>query len=166
MDKHNSYVLEKTFFAYGKYLRGEYLEKVRALILKDGKVAYIKDLETGKVSVPGGNVEDKETIEQAVIREVLEETGFEVKPIMPVGKEYYEVEMELGNINFISKRMSYIYLCEFISEKEKAKGLEGEYIGDIEVYFDNIEKLDSTNISKVSEEVIQRVNQYVEMYKK
>jgi 8-oxo-dGTP diphosphatase len=44
------------------------------------------------VEFPGGKVEQNETLEQAVKREVLEETGVEVQDILPLG--YYVVHDE------------------------------------------------------------------------
>ena len=54
---------------------------VGAIILKDGKILLEKRLNTpgkGKWSVPGGLVELGETVDQAIIREVKEETGLNV----------------------------------------------------------------------------------------
>ena len=49
-------------YAYEKYLKGEFFEKVRAVILKDDKVAFIKDLSNGNITVPGGGDDDGETL--------------------------------------------------------------------------------------------------------
>ena len=159
MDKHQEYINEKTMYAYQKYLKGEYFEKARAIILKDDKVAFIKDLSNGKVTVPGGGVDENETIEEAAVREALEETNIVVKPIMPVGKEYYDVDMQIGDVDFKSARVAYAYLCEFVEKTEGEQGLDGEYQGEIEVYFDDVEKLSECNIS---EDAILRIKQYIE----
>ena len=159
MDKHEAYVNEKTMYAYGTYLRGEYFEKARAIILKDDKVAFIKDLSNGKITVPGGGVDDGETIENAVKREALEETGMVVEPIMPVGKEYYDVEMQIGDVDFTSSRVAYAYLCDYIDKKEDLHGLEGEYAGKTEIYFGDISELENCNISK---EAISKIQEYIE----
>ena len=162
MNKHEAYVNEKTMYAYQKYLRGEYFEKARAIILKEGKVAFIKDLSNGKVTVPGGGVDDGESIEQAAVREALEETNIVVKPIMPVGKEFYDVDMQIGDVDFKSSRVAYAYLCEFVEKKEGKLGLEGEYAGKTEIFFDDIDKLKDCNIS---EDAIARIEKYLEMVK-
>ena len=118
MDKHEKYVNDKTMEAYGKYLRGDYFEKARAIIVKDGLVAFIKDLKTGKVTIPGGGVDEGETLEQACAREALEESGFEVNPIMRIASNEYEVKMSIGSIDFVSKRIEYFFFfcchCFFI----------------------------------------------------
>ena len=159
MKKHEDYVNEKTMEAYQKYLSGEYFMKARAIILKEGKVAFIRDLKNGNVTVPGGGVDAGETIEQAAIREAKEETGINVKPIMPVGKEYYNVPMQIGDVDFDSKRVAYAYLCEYESEEEGFAGLEGEYQGKIEVYFDDIDKLAEC---KIGADAIARIKNYLE----
>ena len=58
---------------------------VRGIIVKDNKVAVIKRIreKDGKVReyyvLPGGGIEDEETMEQAMLREAKEELGVEVK---------------------------------------------------------------------------------------
>lgn len=159
MKKHEDYVNEKTLEAYHKYLDGEYFVKARAIILKDGLVAFIKDLKTDKITVPGGGVEENETVEQGAVREAKEETGINVKPIMPVGKEYYDVPMRIGDVEFDSKRVAYAYLCEYESQEEGFAGLDGEYQGMIEIFFDEIDKLRDCNIG---EDAIKRIKTYLE----
>jgi len=158
MDKHQAYVSEKTMYAYGKYLRGEFFEKVRAIILKEDKVAFIKDLSNGNITVPGGGVDDGETLEEAVIREAIEETNITVKPVMVVGEEFYNVDMQIGDVDFVSKRVAYAYLCEFVEQNQGENGLEGEYAGKVEIYFDDIDKLKECHIS---EEAIKKIKEYL-----
>jgi len=55
---------------------------VGAVIIKDGKILLEKrknEPGKGKWSIPGGLVELGESVEQTVVREVEEETGFEVE---------------------------------------------------------------------------------------
>ena len=55
---------------------------VGALILREGEILLVKrgaEPGIGKWSVPGGSVEIGETLQDAVRREVLEETGLEVE---------------------------------------------------------------------------------------
>jgi ADP-ribose pyrophosphatase YjhB (NUDIX family) len=53
----------------------------RLLLIRRGHAPH-----AGLWSVPGGRVEDGETLEQAVRREVLEETGLRVRPGAVVGR--------------------------------------------------------------------------------
>src|ERR1035437_9976151 len=72
---------------------------------------------------PGGGVEEGETIEQAVIREMLEETTMEIKINKLLYHHIYDNDTE-----------QYFYLCDYISgepkldenSEEKKKMLEGK----------------------------------------
>ena len=158
MNKHDAYVNDKTMLAYEKYLRGEYFEKARAIILKDGQVAYIKDLSNDKITVPGGGIDDNESIEDATKRESFEETGIVVKPIKIIGKKYYDVDMQIGDVDFVSSRVAYACLCEFVEQKKGKHGIEGEYSGKTEIYFDDVDNLVNCNIS---EDVVNLIKEYI-----
>ena len=57
---------------------------VGAVLIHQGKVLLIKrgkEPLRGRWVVPGGTVEAGETLEQALVREVREETGLTVRPL-------------------------------------------------------------------------------------
>jgi len=61
---------------------------VSAAIFRDGKVLIVRRARppaNGLYTLPGGGVELGETLEEAVIREVREETGLEVEPVALAG---------------------------------------------------------------------------------
>src|SRR4030095_10104949 len=58
---------------------------VAAGICEDGGVLLQRRDDTGRWGLPGGGVEPGESVRQAVIREVREETGLLVEPIRLVG---------------------------------------------------------------------------------
>ena len=50
-----------------------------ALIIRDGKILFQRRADNGKWGLVGGLLEMNETYEEAALREVLEETGLEVR---------------------------------------------------------------------------------------
>lgn len=62
----------------------------KILLVKRGTVVF-----KGYWALPGGRVDSGETIEQAVVREVKEETGFDVKIVKKIG-EYHEIGVQDG----------------------------------------------------------------------
>lgn len=56
--------------------------KVRAVILRDGKLVVSRERRRGieHILLPGGRVQDGESIKHAISREVSEETGLDVVP--------------------------------------------------------------------------------------
>ena len=65
---------------------------VAVIIFKDNKVLMGKNWKTGKLAYPGGKVDYGETIENAVRREVLEETGLELSlglsPVLYIEQDF------------------------------------------------------------------------------
>lgn len=59
---------------------------VSAVVRDDqGRLLLIKRTDNDLWSIPGGGMEPGETVSAAVVREVREETGYEVRPIRLVG---------------------------------------------------------------------------------
>jgi len=58
---------------------------VTAVILTDAGVLLQRRDDTGSWGLPGGAVDPGETVRDAVVREVREETGLEVEPLRLVG---------------------------------------------------------------------------------
>ena len=102
-------------------------EAVRAIIVKDGKVALIKSLKENHYKFPGGGIELGESHIDTLIRETKEETGLIIK---------YDSIIECGFIHEIRKSIfnddafeqkSYYYFAEVedeireqeLSEREK-----------------------------------------------
>ena len=112
-------------------------KKVRAFILRNGKIAIMKINDTGTFMLPGGKLEKNETSIEALAREILEETGIEIEPDTLItdfhqqtfernkldekGKQYRKKTITTfylvkTNKDFNSKKMK-------LSEKEKKKGV-------------------------------------------
>lgn len=80
----------------------------RAIVLNDdNKVALIKVTKRNYFALVGGGIEDNESIEEGIIRECKEESGYDVSIISPLG--YVEFE----RIEFDSVPFSKIEYREF-----------------------------------------------------
>lgn len=80
-----------------------------AIIVNDGKVLLMHRINKGKeyYVFPGGGVEERESVEQAVMREVQEETSLNVTIEKLL---YHHIYEDIDNEQFF-------YLCRYISGK-------------------------------------------------
>ena len=102
-------------------------EAVRAVIIKNGKVALVKSLKERHYKFPGGGIEENESHIDTLIRETKEETGLVIKPntIKECGL-IHEIRKSIYN-NDIFEQKSYYYFAEVednvlkqeLSENEK-----------------------------------------------
>ena len=85
-------------------------KRAAGVVIKDGKVLLMfRRNERWEYYVfPGGGVDDGETPEQAVVRELLEETSVEVR----VKNLFIHFDDDKGSEHFM-------YLCEYISGEPK-----------------------------------------------
>ena len=99
----------------------------RAVIIQDDRILLSHETISGWWLVPGGGLEEGETPEVCVIREVEEETGFIVKPVHQflILNEYYEEYCYT----------SHYFVCEVIgegkmhlTEVEEKRGLRPEWL--------------------------------------
>jgi mutator protein MutT len=125
---------------------------VAALTLKDRMVLLVergKAPARGLWGLPGGAVEVGETTEEAVAREVLEETNVVVKPVelLTVFNSINRDEDDKVRTHFIL----FEYLCEYVSGDVVA--------GDDapEARWVSIDDLDSVNIMKFTRDFIEKV---------
>ncbi|MBR2867739.1 MAG: NUDIX domain-containing protein [Clostridia bacterium] len=84
----------------------------RAIIVENGRILLSYEVNTGVYLSPGGGLEDNETLEECVIREVLEETGYRIRVIRPFVKvdEYYFRKLFVSNY----------FICEVIGKGEQS----------------------------------------------
>jgi len=82
------------------------------IVVKDGKVLLIHRFNKGDEYwvFPGGGVEEGETPDQAVVREIDEETMINVVP----KKFLYHITWDTGEENFF-------YLCEYVSGEPRLR---------------------------------------------
>jgi mutator protein MutT len=84
----------------------------RVLLVRRGKAPLL-----GRWSIPGGTVELGETLEQALVREMGEETGLEVEPIEML-TVFDRIEREGGEVVFHYVIVD--YLCRHLSGEARA----------------------------------------------
>ena len=63
----------------------ELRERAVAVVFRKGKVLLVKDKNLVKYSLPGGGLQDGETLAQAAARELYEETGLTARKIHYIG---------------------------------------------------------------------------------
>ena len=88
---------------------------VGAVVVHDGRVLLIrrgKEPLRGRWVVPGGTVELGETLEEALVREVREETGLVVRP-REVVTVFDRIAREQGEV--VYHYVIVDYLCDYIS---------------------------------------------------
>src|SRR2546423_12903339 len=75
---------------------------VSAAIIRDGYVLVArraKGASTGLYTLPGGVVESGETLHQAVVREIAEETGIAIEPVALAGQREFITRDEAGRVS-------------------------------------------------------------------
>ena len=90
----------------------------RGILVHGGKILLVHESKENKYIIPGGGVENGETLEQCCEREMLEETGMKVR----VGQNYLEIE-ELFDV---WKHINHYFVCELIEDTGKVNLTEGE----------------------------------------
>jgi 8-oxo-dGTP diphosphatase len=87
---------------------------VGAVILEKGRVLLVRrarDPLQGRWVVPGGRVEWGETLEEAIVREVREETGLDVRPTEMLGV-VDAIDRALGEVRFHHVIVDYLCVLE------------------------------------------------------
>lgn len=166
----------KTEYSYKLYKENKFFRKARAIVLKDNKVLVIKiDFADGRPShylLPGGGVDEGETIKQTVVRETLEEYGAIVEPEHFLGKQYYNVPITRNGEKFISKRVEFYYVCKFLRTDETASfGIEGEFSNPEKTYtkttlsLDELKNMNSKDLNDMDSKNLAKLIKYIEKTK-
>lgn len=159
------YFEDKSKLYYENYLKGKCTKKVRGIIINEmGQILLLHSNKHNGYSIPGGTVEDNESIKDTVLREVFEETGAEIIPIKIVGKYYHTSKnFNYEGITFDSNRVEYFYFCKFKGFKKHNLGLKGEFDdGDIKITFLDYEDAIRSRLLKRDKSMIERaMNEYI-----
>lgn len=83
----------------------------RGIVIKDSRMLISHEVNADYYLIPGGGLEENETVEECCAREVREETGYIVKPITHflTINEYYEEY----------KFVSHYFVCDIIGKSEQ-----------------------------------------------
>src|SRR5258708_2661643 len=109
---------------------------ITGLVIKDDKVLLVQRNEPEcpgahlKWELPGGKVDFGETPNQAIAREILEETGVKVKvkSLLPISlTSYWEYSWGTQQV------LLFIFLCEFISQHKTKKDHHVKKIAWVEI---------------------------------
>lgn len=120
-------------------------EGSRAIIKKDNQYLLVHSPKLDTYVFPGGGVEDGETKEEALVREVLEETGYQVKEYKyKCSVHEYFVDSTWVNHYFLVEVDFDHPLPKKLTQEEFLTGIEEYYVNEIDIltFFDEIE---STN---------------------
>jgi 8-oxo-dGTP diphosphatase len=114
------------------------------IIIRDGQILLTQQYK--KFMLPGGGIELGETPEQAVIREVKEETGFDVRLPKFVEIQSSFFSYQEGDHMCHLQTLLMFFVCELAGGKASMEGFDpGEQlVGGMPQWFD-IKKLDEIN---------------------
>jgi 8-oxo-dGTP diphosphatase len=97
---------------------------VSAAVFRDGRVLIVRRARPpahGLYTLPGGGVELGETLEQAVIREIREETALQIEPVALVGFRQAIVRDAAGRVerHFVILPFAARFLCGEVALNEE-----------------------------------------------
>lgn len=116
-------------------LNYEHRKAVRIIAFdNERRVAFIHAVKNGYYELPGGGVEDNESLEEGAVRETKEEAGCDIKITGEVGifKEY------IKNKNLINE--TFCYTAEVINEKGNTSLMQDEIAEDKIVIWVDLEE--------------------------
>lgn len=103
-----------------KKLRINRREAVRAVIFKDDKILMVQT-KKDDYKLPGGGTNKKESHDEALRREVQEETGYIISGVKEKLGVFVQRNLDKYEKNSIFEMVSHYYLCEVSSETTSQK---------------------------------------------
>lgn len=159
------YYADKSKLYYEDFINNRCTQKVRGIVLNDmGQILLLHSKKHNGYSIPGGTVEEGETLKDTVIREVMEETGAEITPIKVVGKYYHTSKnFSYKGVTFDSNRVEYFYFCKFKDFVSQKLGIKGEFDDDdIKVEFLDYEDAVNSRLMKRDKCMLERaINEFL-----
>ena len=157
---HEQYNQEKLEFAKELAKQDKFFRKARAIIIKDNKLLVLHKIKTNTYQLPGGGINEGENAKAATQREALEETNAIVKPVHYLGKNYYTAKIDYKNERFISKRVEFVYVCNFVKFCNADKlGIDGEFNENVELCEIPFSQINKISLSpKLKQKAIEYIN--------
>ena len=105
----------------------------RGIIKKDNLFLMVYVKQMGIFTFPGGGLEEDETLKECVVREVLEETGIEVKVI----------EKKVSVTEYFVKNVwtNHYFICEYLNNDSKSQLTEEEALLGLEVVWKSFDEV-------------------------
>ncbi|MBQ8278482.1 MAG: NUDIX domain-containing protein [Roseburia sp.] len=105
----------KTIDIYGENRFEKYTkirEACRGIVISDEKILLSYEVNCDQYFIPGGGLEQNESLEECCIRELAEETGYIVRPI----KQYLTINEYYEEWLFVS----HYFICEVVGKTERS----------------------------------------------
>lgn len=120
---------------------------VKAIIVANDKIGMIHFGKDGLYDLPGGGIEDGETINEALIREIKEEAGATVKPLSIEEFEHgkYVLIYKDNSSNVIIERHFTCFFCDIEDGYTKPKLTEHEITTNQQFVFISIDEAIAAN---------------------
>lgn len=137
---------------------------VRAIIYVDGKFAMEKS-RYGDFKVPGGGIEPHETFEQALIREVQEETGLIIKKdsILELG-EILEIKRDIFQSDHKYVCHSLYYQCDIEPTTTETNLTPSEISQGYELCWAGVDEILESNLNVPREDWIVRDTKFIQWF--
>ncbi len=157
--------------------------KVRAILVRKGRIAVIKARTSGAFMLPGGKIDAGESAETTLAREILEETGIEIETKEIKGpffqnEEGHVTTDEQGN-SIMKKIYTRFYVVNAqkdfdptkmkLTEREKARGSKPYWVNPVKLEYYLTTRKDnfkSAYARRYATEFLKVYNQYEQFQRK
>ncbi len=117
------------------------------LIDKDYRVALVNATNRGYYKLPGGGIDEGELISEALHREVVEEAGYKIEVLCPLGFTHEtRHKYEQFNISYAFLARATEFVGVKLEEDEAEDGFELQWFDNIDEAIKAVEKVDTENI--------------------
>lgn len=119
----------------------------RAALIDDNyRVALIDATTRGYYKIPGGGIDEGELIEEALQREVIEEAGYTIKNIIPLGYTHEtRHKYKQFNVSYAFIARADEYVGNNLMDDEKEDGFELKWFDNIDQAIQAIEQVDTSD---------------------